>query len=1305
MKKREVVFISVIILFISLLSASTFEDKSQSNFDNGSYSKTFYNFSIGAIQLNNSQGFLSGNFTSRIFDAGSVASWNLIFWIRGGKYRYELPNNNQIEDSFGGADMNGNVLLFHLNESGGTIFDYSGKGNNGTITGVITYNAAGKFGKGVDAGGSTGRIAIPTTGIPSMAFNDSITIESWIKWDGESGENFNLQNVVTAGSYRKALRITEPDHWNGGSQLLSYFTIGGIDIDLYSSTKISTINWTHITTTYNGTALSIYINGKLETFNSTISGQIVSNDDSVYIGAESGSVSNFDGIIDEVAIYNRSLSAEEILKRYERGVLQLNLSVRSCDDADCVGESFTILNDTSPQSLNLSNNTYFQYFVSFSSENESTSPQFFNLTIDYTISNVAPSVTILSPPNGTFFNFNTSIPLNFTASDSDNNLHSCWYTLNSGANNFTISSCNNFTFNSSAGLKTIYVYANDTSGEISNDSISFTIDITYPEINILYPQNTNYSLNVDSLNYSVSDSYLQSCWYSLDSGETNITTNCGSNITGLSSNQGINIWKVYSNDSAGNINSSSVTFFIDSIIPLISYGTGTEENGTTFSRSYIYVNISVTEINEANVTFNLYNSTSLINSTTFISSQRTINWTNLANGIYKYNVTIYDIVGNKNSTETRFITLDTIPPNLSLVSPSQGNYSNATLLVNISSDSSSIWFFNGSENITYSSSAYYVFSQGFTILIAYSNDSAGNINSTNISFNIDSLAPSLVITKPIDGSTFGTNLSLSLNFSVFDNNLQSCWYNLDNGINATLQNCQNTIFNISSGFHVVYLFANDSFGNLATNNSSFNIQIGAPSISLISPVGDYLNITQNIELIYTASDSDLDSCELWGDFNGTFELNQINSNVVSGIDNYFFLNITDGIYLWNIKCNDSFGNNAFAENETFYIDTINPLLTLSQPTGSYSSRNNIPIVFNASDASPLICYYKVYRGINLEIQTTSVSCLSGSSDFDVTLDADFVLSFFAEDPLGHINYTSSSFTVSTSTGGGSSGGGGGGGSTTIIKPGNATTIIDLSVEKISDIVADAGDIKKVTWGVENIGTAFLNDCKFLAGGLQKSWIDNGGQKDLSAGEQYDFVFDINIPDDAESGSYNIILSLVCKEVTKTTSFKIDILNKELGLKLVKVERSDKDKVRVVYSVEELSGLDQNLEFQFIIFDSNNERVAEISESKTISANGKEEYETLIPIDALLSGELSLLVNLNSDTYSTFVQENIVLGKFKTTGLTIFDNFGGTNTIISMVIGVLFLAFAVVMVIRILKLRKKVMPRRREGFVKKFFKTS
>ncbi|KKL51476.1 hypothetical protein LCGC14_2295110, partial [marine sediment metagenome] len=139
-------------------------------------------------------------------------------------------------------------------------------------------------------------------------------------------------------------------------------------------------------------------------------------------------------------------------------------------------------------------------------------------------------------------------------------------------------------------------------------------DVTSPQISVVYPTNINYTAIQTQLNYTASDNIgLDTCWYSLDSGATNITIEtCGQNVTNLDSGQGSSTWKVYVNDTVGNENSSSVTFFVDSIKPTIQFVSPTETSGDSLGRNYILVNVTATDTNLDTITIRLYNSTSLV---------------------------------------------------------------------------------------------------------------------------------------------------------------------------------------------------------------------------------------------------------------------------------------------------------------------------------------------------------------------------------------------------------------------------------------------------------------------------------------------------------------------------------------------------------------------------------------------------------------------------------------------------------------------------------------------------------------------
>lgn len=233
----------------------------------------------------------------------------------------------------------------------------------------------------------------------------------------------------------------------------------------------------------------------------------------------------------------------------------------------------------------------------------------------------------------------------------------------------TSPSCNNLT-----SLNAGDIIFNVSSGGTYNIGEG---DLTPPDVTINSPLNITYNTNEIVFNVTVLDaiSDLDSCWYTLNSGIDNFTMyNSTGNIfnsTNYSMAQGGHNVIFYCNDSAGNTNGTeSTSFFIDSIFPLIDYGTGTESDGTNTSQSNVYVNVSVTETNEDTITFNLYYSNNtLLNSTPYTDSTRTINWTSLDDGLYYYNITVNDSAGNTNNTETRSIRLDTTYPSITLLGP------------------------------------------------------------------------------------------------------------------------------------------------------------------------------------------------------------------------------------------------------------------------------------------------------------------------------------------------------------------------------------------------------------------------------------------------------------------------------------------------------------------------------------------------------------------------------------------------------------------------------------------------------------
>ncbi|MDO8685348.1 MAG: LamG domain-containing protein, partial [Clostridiales bacterium] len=92
------------------------------------------------------------------------------------------------------------------------------------------------------------------------------------------------------------------------------FRLNGVS-DVYSTTAPAYDTWTHIVATYDGTTQRMYINGVLQ--NSAPYNQpINSNTDQLFIGVYYNPQYVFDGLMNNIMIFNRSLSGNEVQQLY-----------------------------------------------------------------------------------------------------------------------------------------------------------------------------------------------------------------------------------------------------------------------------------------------------------------------------------------------------------------------------------------------------------------------------------------------------------------------------------------------------------------------------------------------------------------------------------------------------------------------------------------------------------------------------------------------------------------------------------------------------------------------------------------------------------------------------------------------------------------------------------------------------------------------------------------------------------------------------------------------------------------------------
>ena len=745
---------------------------------------------------------------------------------------------------------------------------------------------------------------------------------------------------------------------------------------------------------------------------------------------------------------------------------------------------------------------------------------------------------------------------------------------------------------------------------------------------------------------------------------------------------------------------------IDVTPPAINFVAPTESNGSFITRKNVLINVTASDDGSGlkNITIRLFNSTySQVNSSNLTTSPLFVNFTNLNDGIYYFNATAYDNNDNVNHTETRTVTIDTTLPEISIIYPlNNSNFSSNNIGINYTI--SDINLFNcwwtkdgGTNNISISSCGTNItgetWGEGINNVTVYANDSAGNENSSSVTFRVDTAAPIVTLIKPSAGQTFGTNASLPLEFSVSDGGvgLGTCWYAVYNSTgningnnnNITISCSQNTTFNVTgNGNYNIFLYANDTLNNIGSTSNSFSVSLNAPAIDLIFPNDNsYLNFI-NITFRYNASDSDLDTCELWGNFTGTFVLNQTNTNVVSGVISNFSLNLTESGYIWAIRCNDTQNNIAMTNNRSFFVDLTSPSVSVSEPSGVKTTQSNIPLTFSVSDVSPVSCIYNVFKGASPDVANTTINCSVGSSSFNVSGDGSYVLNFYVNDSAGNSNSASSSFSVDTSGGGGTGtgttgGGGTGGGGSTGGGPGPGRP----SFVSVPDVRMKQGETKTFSIEVTNLGVTFLNKCGLFVEGAAQSWASSDQVQSFGLREKIEYLLTISVPRDTNPGDYSSNLIIKCNETSASTDLSITVILSDFEFRFLNYTRVDVDTLAVNYFLKDYTGKAQEVQISYKLVDIKEITISEGETSVSLAADESKELllDIGLPKDAF--GEFVLIFTSSNGREDAEIRENVFLPRTAITGFFISDENRRTLTFFGIIVLFFIAAFVALKVVR------------------------
>jgi Concanavalin A-like lectin/glucanases superfamily len=195
------------------------------------------------------------------------------------------------------------VAAYSFDEGSGTIVKDSAGNHDGTINGA-TWVTAGKYGSALDFDGVNDLVSIANAA--DLDFTSSFTLEAWVRPDTLAQGRSVISKVETPATPSGYLLSAQVNGKPTG-----YASSSGTVKGVSGTTALSTGTWTDLAFTSDGTTLRLYVEGKLASTAPAIAAKATTAGLEIGHSVYFNNV-YFDGLIDEVRIYNQALPESQI---------------------------------------------------------------------------------------------------------------------------------------------------------------------------------------------------------------------------------------------------------------------------------------------------------------------------------------------------------------------------------------------------------------------------------------------------------------------------------------------------------------------------------------------------------------------------------------------------------------------------------------------------------------------------------------------------------------------------------------------------------------------------------------------------------------------------------------------------------------------------------------------------------------------------------------------------------------------------------------------------------------------------------
>ncbi|MFK8185517.1 MAG: NF038122 family metalloprotease [Phormidesmis sp.] len=219
-------------------------------------------------------------------------------------------------DTLSRSLVNGLVGHWALDEASGLNTKDSAKGNTGTL--VNANWTSGKIGGALDFDGTQEKVLVADTN--ELDLTQTLTLSTWIKADAfKDGAGLitkgtsKVTYALEVNSDGKLTFNTNDGFYKTTTSWFGFFSNTVSKQQTFTSDSGLTLNqWHHVAVTYDGENVQFYIDGQLDG-STQASVSLESSNESLVFGADVKDGTYFDGELDDIRVYDRALSVEELL--------------------------------------------------------------------------------------------------------------------------------------------------------------------------------------------------------------------------------------------------------------------------------------------------------------------------------------------------------------------------------------------------------------------------------------------------------------------------------------------------------------------------------------------------------------------------------------------------------------------------------------------------------------------------------------------------------------------------------------------------------------------------------------------------------------------------------------------------------------------------------------------------------------------------------------------------------------------------------------------------------------------------------